>query len=255
MSKRSSQPPSRPVNWSLIGGIVGGVVLLALLGVLLSTFSGGGEQALTLGDRQATRDAQATAAVRQTAEASGAAMQRLDAYCTANPTRCVSTGSPSAPVTIYEVSDYGCSACKLFNQTYIGQVRSNFIDPGIVRFVKLVSTPLGHDNSNAAEAVLCANDQGQGSVFHERIFDYMVSGGAPRDADITTLAESLGLDMTRFDSCRNNRTYRDAVAATTTLVRQVGINSTPSFIVNGEVVVGAGYEPLAQAINAKRGGG
>jgi len=57
------------------------------------------------------------------------------------------------------------------------------------------------------------------------------------------VATSLDLDIGAFSSCLNNNTYADIVLENITMAQQAGINSTPSFFINGELL--AGNQPLS----------
>jgi protein-disulfide isomerase len=229
------------------------LLLFALLALtFLLVACSGGEQPLTLRDREATRIAAATVAAADRDAAIGDRMQRLGDYCTQNPDRCISEGNADAPVVLYEISDFGCPACRAYSQTVTPRLRTNYIETGIVRMVKLVGAPLGNPTGEAAEAVLCAHAQGKGSDYYARIFDYQVSSRSPARADMVTAADQVGLDVSTFERCIDQRTWRSAVEATSALTRQLQIGSTPTSIVNGELVVGANYDAIAQAIESKR---
>lgn len=87
----------------------------------------------------------------------------------------------------------------------------------------------------AAEAARCAGAQGQYWPYRERLF-----AEQPRfePADLVRYAVDLGLDGEAFARCLEARTYAGAVERDVAQARALGITSTPTFLVNGLVMVG-----------------
>lgn len=64
-------------------------------------------------------------------------------------------------------------------------------------------------------------------------------------------AADLGLDTNSFNSCLDSGKYTDQVQSDTKLAQQIGVQSTPSFLVNGVPLVGAQpYEQFQQLIDS-----
>ncbi len=92
----------------------------------------------------------------------------------------------------------------------------------------------------AAEAAQCANEQGKFWPFHDKLF----SSENLSDDVYKQYAQDLQLDMTKFNACLTSHTYAKAIQADSDFAVNLGINSTPTFFVNGLAIVGA--QPLAQ---------
>jgi len=59
----------------------------------------------------------------------------------------------------------------------------------------------------------------------------------------------LGVDENEYNECVENDTYKDEIIADISAAKSVGISGTPSFVINGKVLVGAQpYEAFAQII-------
>lgn len=88
----------------------------------------------------------------------------------------------------------------------------------------------------AAEAARCAGAQGGYWAYHDRLF-----AEQPRFAreQLIRYAVDLGLDRKKFVSCLDARTYAAAVEADVGQARALGVNSTPTFIINGVKVEGS----------------
>ena len=96
----------------------------------------------------------------------------------------------------------------------------------------------------AAEAAECAGEQGQYWEMHALLFDRQDqwSGNADAVGVFKEMAAELDLDQDQFDSCLDDGKYADKVAADSEDGLAQGIQSTPSFLINGMQVAGA--QPL-----------
>jgi protein-disulfide isomerase len=88
----------------------------------------------------------------------------------------------------------------------------------------------------AHEAARCAGAQGRYWAYHDTLFERQ-----PRFSrdDLVRYAVDLKLDRERFERCLDQRIYRAAVQADFMEGRQLGIRSTPTFLINGTPLVGA----------------
>jgi protein-disulfide isomerase len=143
-------------------------------------------------------------------------------------------GDAKAPVTIVEFSDYECSFCGGVEPT-VKRLFEQY--PGKVRLV-YQNFPLSiHPRApKAAEAALCAGDQGKYWEMHDKLFanQQALDGG-----DLKAHARALGLDAVAFDRCLDSGRMAPVVEQNRKLGETVGLNSTPSFFVNGRPLSGA----------------
>lgn len=58
-------------------------------------------------------------------------------------------------------------------------------------------------------------------------------------AELKTMAKDLGLDTKKFNSCLDDGTYSEKVKAETAEGAKLGVSGTPSFLINGILVVGS----------------
>lgn len=148
-----------------------------------------------------------------------------------------SVGDPDAPITIIEYTDFQCPFCaRHFQQTY-PQLKEQYIDTGIVRYV-FKDFPLSSLHPQAqisAEAARCAGAQGDYVGMHDALFAYQGEwSGQPNVNDFfVQYATDLGLDGNAFRTCLDGRTYQTAVTADFNEARQLGLMGTPSFFING----------------------
>jgi len=155
---------------------------------------------------------------------------RADVEVAGAPTK----GPDSAPVTIIEFSDFQCPFCSRVNPT-LAQVRETYGDKVRIAFRQF---PLAiHPNAQkAAEASLCAHDQGKFWQMHDAMFS------AQQELAVEQLkakAASLELDSEQFNSCLDSGKYADRVAQDMAAGQAAGVSGTPAMFVNGRLVSGA----------------
>jgi protein-disulfide isomerase len=144
-------------------------------------------------------------------------------------------GSPDAPITIVEWSDFSCGYCYRVRAT-LAQLERLY--PGQLRLV-FRHMPLDDEETLAAEASLAAAAQGRFWPMHDRLF--AVRGRVDRAA-VDLLASEVGLDLGRFRADLDSGAYRRRVAVDAEAARALGIRGTPSFFVNGRAI--RGNQPL-----------
>jgi protein-disulfide isomerase len=156
-------------------------------------------------------------------------------------------GPANAPVTIVEFSDYQCPFCARWHTEVFTRLMTDY--QGKVRFVYR-DFPLYsiHPQAGpAAEAANCAGEQNAYWEFHTALFSEKYALGA--DA-YTRYAAELGLDAEKFSQCLSERRYQGEVEADFASASKLGVNSTPTFYINGRGLIGAQpYEAFKQVID------
>jgi protein-disulfide isomerase len=151
-------------------------------------------------------------------------------------------GDPNAPVKIIEYSDFQCPYCGQFTLDTEQQLIDAYIATGKVYFeYHSFGEFIGPESTRAAEAAYCAGDQEKFWEMHDVIFANQ-SGenqGHFSDKFLTALASKLSLDMSKFNDCFTNGKYADQVKQDGLAGQQAGVQSTPSFVINGTLLEGA----------------
>ena len=146
-----------------------------------------------------------------------------------------SLGPAEAAVTIVEFSDFQCPFCqraipvlKELRERYPNDVRV------VYRHFPLDSI---HPRARpAAEASLCAHDQGKFWPYHDKLFE---NSAALADDDFRRYATELEIDADRFERCLAERPHRETVETDLAAASTAGVNGTPAFFVNGIFLEGA----------------
>jgi protein-disulfide isomerase len=143
-------------------------------------------------------------------------------------------GPKDAPVTIVEFSDFHCPFCRGAVAT-LNDVMRQF--PGKVRWVyrDFPIASLHPQAAKAAEAARCAGEQGKFWEYHDVLFE---SQQQTTLADFKRFADQLKLEPKGFAACLESGRYQAAVQLDIEDGVRLGISGTPTFFVNGRLLVG-----------------
>ncbi len=144
------------------------------------------------------------------------------------------SGRADAPVTVVEFTDFQCPFCKNTN-AMLKQLRSDYGDRLRVVYKQL---PLGmHAQARgAAEAALCANDQGKYGELRDWMFN---NPSLLKPAALVEQAGVLGMKVDRFRQCLDGQAKAAAVDVDVKLAEELGASGTPTYFVNGRLMEGA----------------
>ncbi len=146
-----------------------------------------------------------------------------------------SIGPEDAAVTIIEFSDYQCPYCQQWYLQVYQQLMTAY--PGKIKFVYRDNPLPSHAEAQpAAEAAECAGEQSAYYKFHDALFSGQYGLGR---AAYDQYAAELGLDTVAFAACLDTHRFKSEVEADARDAALAGLNSTPSFVVNGRVLIGA----------------
>ena len=151
-----------------------------------------------------------------------------------------SIGPADAPITLVEFSDYQCPYCQRWHDQVYDSLMAAY--PGHIRLVyrNLPLTQLHPQAMNAAESSLCAGEQDAYWQYHDKLFE---NSQLLSDSLYASLAADLGLDAAAFDACMTEHKYKSQIEADMQFAIDLGVQSTPTFFINGLALVGA--QPLS----------
>lgn len=165
----------------------------------------------------------------------GAVAKLLEAprFEIALPATSPSLGPKEARVTLVEFSDYQCPYCHQA-QGVVEEILKKY--DGKLRFVHGEYPLPQHPRAFAASvASRCAGDQGKYWDYHKGLLGVASDYG---DADLQARASKLGLDAASFGECLGSGRHDAAIEASRQFGSAVGVNSTPTFFVNGRKLRG-----------------
>ena len=164
------------------------------------------------------------------------------------------TGNADAKVTIVEFGDYQCPACGAANpiiKKVIGEYHAKDL---IFVYRHFPLTSIHKSALPAAYAAEAAGAQGKYWEMHNLIFDNQSEWSESNNASeiFERYAAQLSLDLDKFKSDISGGVFTEVVNRDFEDGKNVGVNSTPTFFVNGEEMVGVPkYDELKQKIDAE----
>lgn len=143
-------------------------------------------------------------------------------------------GPKEAKVTIVVFSDFQCPFCKRAVPT-IKQIEETYGKDVAIVFR---NQPLPfHDKAvGAALALQAANLQRKGWAMHDKMFE---NNTALAPEDLAKYAKDIGLDVAKFKKDMADPKLKEQVDADSKIANSVGASGTPTFFVNGRMLVGA----------------
>ena len=147
-------------------------------------------------------------------------------------------GDSNAKVVVEEFADFQCPYCGMFNSVAESRLRVNYVQTGKVRFIFRNYIVVGAESNLAANAALCAGDQDTFWEYHDLLYKNQgaENSGAFSSPRLESFAAQLHLDGVKFDQCLGNQARADVINGDIQLGRRYGIDSTPSFFLNGRQV-------------------
>jgi protein-disulfide isomerase len=160
----------------------------------------------------------------------------------------LSMGDPNAPVKVEEYADFQCPGCKQFYLNNETEFVNLYVATGKVYYTFIPDSFLderpgatGRESKNAAEAAYCASDQNKFWEYHDILYTNQVdieNSGVFSVQRLKAFASTIGLDTTQFNTCFDSQKYRQQVLNDKAKAEQTNVTSTPSFTVNGKLVLG-----------------
>jgi protein-disulfide isomerase len=164
-------------------------------------------------------------------------------------------GSADAPVTVIEYASPTCPACKYFHDTILPDIKEKYVSTGQVRFI-FREYPVHDIDVPAYVVALCAGDDKYFDVLDD-IFEHQ-SGitDAARNgvlkAALVAIGERHGINgEAAFDACMADQSIRQRLKTTYDQAQKDGVDSTPTFIFDGEMTRFEGDIRSTEGFSAK----
>ena len=173
-----------------------------------------------------------------------------EAASTAAATR--AKGPASAPVTVYEMSDFQCPYCRQFALETFRALEREYISTGKVRWV-FVNFPLTSIHANAVGAAgtaLCAGKQGAFWPVHDLLYQYQDTWAPLKEPGpfFLSLADSAGISKPKLLECVKAPGTESEIRYEAEGAERAGASSTPSFYIEGGLLTGAHPLPVFRQV-------
>lgn len=149
-------------------------------------------------------------------------------------------GKADAPITVVEYASPTCSHCARWNETVFPTFKRKYIDTGQVRYeLREFLTP---PNQVAAAAWLVARCAGPDKYFGvvDGVFRAQPEMFRTQDwrGTLLRVAQTAGMTETQFNACVTDQAALEALTKRVEAGIDAGVESTPTFVVNGKKLVG-----------------
>ena len=156
----------------------------------------------------------------------------------AGPVVDVMLGSDKAPVTVIEYASMTCPHCAHFSATTFPELQKRYIDTGKVRYT-LRAFPLDQLSAGGFMLAVCGGKDRYMPIV-ETLFakqaDWIVKDPIP---PLMAIAKQFGFTEDQFKQCLTNQKLLEDIAEVRDhAVTKLGVNSTPTFFINGKKLLG-----------------
>jgi protein-disulfide isomerase len=154
-----------------------------------------------------------------------------------------SKGSPKAPITVYEMSDFQCPYCRSFALETFRALEQEYISPGKVRWV-FVNFPLTSLHANAvaaASTAVCAARQDAFWPVHDLLYAHQDTWAPLKEPGpfLLSLADSVGISKPKLLECVKSPATVSEIRSEAEGAERAGAGSTPTFYIEGGLLEGA----------------
>jgi protein-disulfide isomerase len=159
--------------------------------------------------------------------------------------------SDESPLNIFIYTDFECGACERLHSEVEPELRERYVDTGKAQIEIRLLGAMSPDSMRAAEAALCAGDQGKFLEYTDALFrawreeeDTAVFSAEA----LTQLAAALDFDEAAFASCLNSEAKEAEVEENMNMAQTDGVSTLPAFLVGDFKIEGC--KPLDTYIQA-----
>lgn len=152
-------------------------------------------------------------------------------------------GDSLAPITIWEFSDFQCPFCRDFWRDVLPALEREYVASGKVRLI-YVNLPLSQIHPNAVRAhefAMCVAREKRFWPFHDLLYRHQDNWARLPDpsAYFRGLVDSVGLKPQAIGGCADTHALAWVVSGEADAARKAGISNTPSFVIEGMLMLGA----------------
>ncbi|TAN75046.1 MAG: DsbA family protein, partial [Magnetospirillum sp.] len=165
-------------------------------------------------------------------------------------------GRADAPLTIIEYASTTCPHCATFHKTTLPKLKAEWVETGRAKLI-FRDFPTGPQSLSVGASMIahCAGPEryyGLLGLIMEHQEKWM--NAQDKLAELKKLAKLAGLGEDKVDACLKRQDLADAInARAKDAYDRMGVDSTPSFIIDGKVLVGAqSFEELDKALKAAK---
>src|SRR5262249_27657890 len=142
-----------------------------------------------------------------------------------------------AQLTVVEFGDYECPTCGAYHP-FLKEIMKRYPDKLRLEFHHYPLVSIHPNAMIGALAAEAAGEQGHYCVMHDALFEHQAAWGETRNPDpiLISLASQIGLNANAFMQALRSPALQDRILQDVVRARDLQLNETPSFLINGERV-------------------
>jgi len=149
-------------------------------------------------------------------------------------------GDENAPITMFEFASLSCSHCAEFHLKVLPDIQKNYIDTGKVKLI-MRDFPLNEPALRAAQLTNCTDDTATFHRLTKAVFRTQSTWVGKKNylELLGNIGKLAGISGEQFDACLKDKELELALLTNKfNGAKALGINATPSFVINGELISG-----------------
>ena len=152
--------------------------------------------------------------------------------------------------TLTEYGDFQCSYCAAFALLIMPEIKTEFLDTGLMTFEYKHLPILGPGSWAAANAAECAREQNAFDQYHDKLYTSAAHGALSTDLQgLIAITEDTPLDQGDFESCLRTERHHTTVEADREEALRIGAKGTPTLAVDGHIIKWTSYRDLKSQLN------
>jgi protein-disulfide isomerase len=164
-------------------------------------------------------------------------------------------GDPEAGVTLAVFEDFACPHCADYNTEGFPELATAYVNPEEIRYEHRdlpipVADPGSFQAANAARAIQDRHGDGAVWTYAAVLFERSGDISAKRSGASALIAEEQGHDGDPIREAAVDRSYEATVRGDRQEAVDLGVESTPSFVVNGDIVASGYGSRTVDAVSA-----
>ena len=152
-------------------------------------------------------------------------------------------GNPNAPITVIEFTNFYCAFCEMYHKQDFAKLLEKYQDS--IYYASIFVFSDAYNNMDLTVATACSAMQGKNEYVE---YAFSLKSHKFTEDDLFEQADHLNLDIEKFTSCYNDTTIRDLLDQNESVARDLGVYSTPFFLIDGQMLIGASYDYMDSTI-------